>query len=393
MIRLLVCDGDGTLGLPTPTPEHLALISQLASAGIPYAVASNGSPRPETFTALGFPAPAVIATPSRVRAKKPSPAFIDYISKKTGIARHEMAFLGDDDNTDTFCALNAGVLPLTAIYSAAKKPQAYGIPMKNPQDTLRWVTSFGQCPEPNFGWILNHSSRAGNVDVRSLLYQHTKVAGLEALLKQNRDRVLNEEEGLRLGSLMLNYTVAQIYLSGLASEMDAITVYPSSKVGKKNPVLERYMTLLPKVFKMYGSGNGYVPDLLVRHKDAPTSHQIAREARHPFNQLSTVLVNPEHRDHIVGRHIVVVDDYTTGGHSFEAARILLTMAGARKVTGVAFGKFRNGHDVVSVRHTWDPFAPSPIAKKDIRMVSVSGTSYPQVDAHFFDAVYPLYGGR
>jgi hypothetical protein len=55
----------------------------------------------------------------------------------------------------------------------------------------------------------------------------------------------------------------------------------------------------------------------------------------------------------------VVDDFATGGYSFECARNLLIEGGASDVACVALGKYGLRYHIVSPRpgYSWDPFSP------------------------------------
>lgn len=78
MIKLLICDGDGTLLMPSPSEDILNLVKRMGELNIGLAVATNSSSEniKKNFVSNGMPEPIIIATPNEVGARKPSPKFI-----------------------------------------------------------------------------------------------------------------------------------------------------------------------------------------------------------------------------------------------------------------------------------------------------------------------------
>jgi glutamine phosphoribosylpyrophosphate amidotransferase len=77
----------------------------------------------------------------------------------------------------------------------------------------------------------------------------------------------------------------------------------------------------------------------------------------PRSQLDTIHLNPEYRDKLAGKTVVIMDDYLTRGVSFGVSASLLQKAGAAKMIGVSMGKFGNASNVYSIEIQGDPFAP------------------------------------
>lgn len=175
MIKVIIFDGEGTLQLPNPSEEIRSLVTLLPQMDIIMAVASNGS-RSEVetrFNLSGLPLPKIIVTPSDLglnRAgkyfKKPSPEFVYQIRNIAQVALNEIMYVGDDDNTDALCAINAGVLPLTAKYSTSTKPKEYGFPISTPGNLVDYIKKFAKQDTPYFGWVFQDDSLS--VDIRAL---------------------------------------------------------------------------------------------------------------------------------------------------------------------------------------------------------------------------------
>lgn len=390
MIRVLITDGDGTLGLPDPSAEIHELVAALEDMGIELAIASNASSTQirQRFLRSGLPIPRVVVTQYDVGVKKPSQEFVHEIVRQTGVELHELAFLGDDDRTDIFCAVNAGVLPLAASYSTAGKPLDYGLQISSPRNLCRYLETFGSQEPPYFGWSASSTCPNTNteVNVHALIGQHREM-GLTNVLK----RVLKDHQivsigtaGITLNWLLFHYLITQCYLSGFMPEIDYVTVYPGHKVDSLNPTLSEFLAFPRRMFRQK-----FIPDLLIRHTDAPSQHI---EKRSIVSQFSTLQVNPAYRRRLSGKkgkNILVLDDFTTSGGSLEAARHFLLRAGAANVHCLAMAKYRTNQILVKVLKDWDPFVPTPFSTNDLDVTSVSG-SFTTADEYFKENIFDTY---
>lgn len=129
-------------------------------------------------------------------------------------------------------------------------------------------------------------------------------------------------------------------------------------------------------------------DLLVRHSDAPESKKVKQ--RKIIDQFRTILVNPDYGEAIKGKTILVLDDFTTSGHSLETARRMLMQTGARTVICVAFAKYRADHAVTYITKDWDPFEPCPLTENDILVNYPRGTFNPEADQYFWENILTIY---
>jgi hypothetical protein len=383
MIQLVICDGEGTLALPKPTGEIVSLLNRMQELGIRLAVASNPSDQTSIaarFVAAGLNLPFIIATPNEVGVKKPSPRFVDYISAQTGIPKNEIVYLGDDDVTDMFCATNSHVLPFAAMYSKAGQPE-YGLPVNNPLELQRYLETYGMQNAPFFGW--QAIDPTNSVEVYALISNHGTM-GLTGLLKDFlKDKVKDIEVGPKknsFGGILFHYFLSQAYLSGLIQDVDYVCVYPGHTANSQNQVLSLYSNILQKILS-----SRYLPELLVRHTTTAASHTVPN--RDIYDQFTTILVNPKYRKRILGKRILVLDDFTTSGNSFETARNMLIKAGAASVVGVAFGKWRSNHKVVTINGDWDPFAPFTLPSSVIHSVTIPATSNNAADQYFLDVIW------
>lgn len=394
MIKVVICDGEGTLGLGLPPPSSEIrtqirdLLESLGSLGMKLAVASNRTKAvvQQRFRREGLQLPDFTVTPRDVGKRKPSPVFVYRIQELADVELCEMVYLGDDDRTDAFCAINAHVLPFAAQYSESDTPRRYGLPVLEPKEFGDYLSTFGRQNEPYFGWRYAATCADTNtaIDFRVLLGDHSWVT---EILKG----VLKDQQDLRVGPrrvsvrwLLFHYLVSQCYLSGLTAEIDWLTVYPSHKAGSTNVLLQELLETLAPAFR-----DKFLPDLLIRHKDAPKSQYRGAE-RNIFDQFRTIQLNPEYARTIEGKGVLVLDDFTTSGFSLETARRMLLQGGAEGAVCVAIAKYRRTQSKTRISKSWDPFAPCNLAQDDVGVASGYGTLNPLADEYFRERIWRYY---
>jgi HAD superfamily hydrolase (TIGR01549 family) len=393
MIKVLVCDGDGTLQIPNPSDRIRELVDSLPAMGVHLAVASN-NPRQailDSFDKAGLPHPSVVATPSTVGSHKPSPDFIEYISTSLDVAPNEIVYLGDDDETDIFCAINAGVLPICAHYSTAPKSREYGLPFDRPGQVLRYLKRFGNQEAPYFGWEFQKQGLAVGepAEVYALVGNHSRwlTPTLKRVLKQHQNvGVTNTVTGreVYVRNVLLMHLVTQCYLSGVTLDADWFTVYPGHLASSENPTLDYFGKWIKDCFR-----DQFEKNLLVRHADAQKS-QHAGSDRNIYEQFKTIHVNPEYKGKIEGKTVAVMDDFTTEGYSLETARRMLLEAGAEKVIGLAIAKYGKRGAFTRIEESWDPFSRCSLSEEDILVGAGYGDFNKKVDTHFRDEVWSMY---
>lgn len=380
----MVCDGDGTLELPTPSPAMRKLLQTLEARKIQLAVASNSSRASvvQRFKSAGLTVPKIIVTPSEVHKPKPAGEYMLRIRDLAGVELNEMLYVGDHDKTDIFCAINAGVLPLAAKY--ANPAIQYGFAIPSPQLLLDYIEIFCGQDSPYFGW--EYASGTENIDVRALIWDHsTMTSTFKTVLKQHTDVPVGPKR-VSATRQLLAYSLSQFYLSGLISKIDITCVYPGHRMGSFNPTLSEFLILATKMFR-----DRFIQDLLLRHTEAPKS-QYQGDQRNIYDQFRTLQVNDRYKERIQGKRILVLDDFTTEGYSLETARHMLLRAGASKVYGVAMAKFKQTHAVAQIDKPWNPYAPCPLEMADIKLDYRRGSAYPLADAYFKENVWGKYEG-
>ena len=393
MIKLLICDGDGTLGLPNPSSDIRTLIEVLDEFDIKIAVATNNTKARiiEAFHKADIDIPDIIVTKTLVGGKpKPAPEYIDKIEELSGIDRNEMILIGDDGITDIMCAINSGVLPFSTYYSISQKNEAelgYGIPINTPEELIDWIVTFGRQDSPYFGWTYNKecSDTGTRIDIRALIgTREEEVNKLLIKVLKNNQRILYGSKQVNLQYLLFMYLLSQCYLSNLTSDVDLITVYPGHIKGKSNKLLERFSVYMSQLFK-----DRYIKDLIVRHKSAPQS-SLQGDKRDVLDQFNTIFINPSYEDKIKGKTILVLDDFTTAGYSLECARRMLINAGASHVIGIAIAKFRAKHSATIIGKSWNSFKPSSFRDAHISEDDKRGDFHKQADDYFHNEILGYY---
>jgi len=229
------------------------------------------------------------------------------------------------------------------------------------------------------------------VDIRSVIDGNG--AG-DAKIKQAIINVLKERKDQRIGSLhsmkefILLYFLSSLYLDGLYLDVDWWTTYPGHKAGSGNPGFDDFFELSAKLFR-----DQYKRDLLVRYATAPDSAGARTKGQAlTFDvQVNTVCVNVEYQHSLQGKRVLVVDDFCTGGSSFECARNLLLRAGAKKVYCVSIGKYGNGYTIQTPRKNlkWDPFKKSSLKLADFSSDYRGGKEDASALAIFLETLAPF----
>jgi hypothetical protein len=388
MIKVLTCDGDGTLQLPSPTTKAIEFAGRLEDIGVNLTAASN-SPQSIVrgrFSRSAIESPDIIVTPETVGAKKPSPKFIDYIIDHYEVERNQVAYLGDNKETDIFCAINSGILPIAAHYSEDANRLDYGLPVHSIEGLWLYLYLMGTRTEPYFGWDSQQDYvHEVSINSRALLGQHDWITDdLKTVLKDGKDIYIGDQNH-SLRALLSYYLVTQCFLSGIVHDTDIISVYPGHEKGSLNSTMERFCEILNRIFRYK-----FKPDLFIRHEDAPESKSSG--PRRIEDQLRTLHINPEYRGNINCSNVLLFDDFTTSGKSFEAARLILDQAGVNKVTCLAMAKYRATQAAADVSQDWDPFSPFDPSTSRIREGTYRGNFNNSVD-HHFQKIFEYYQNK
>lgn len=363
-LKAVIFDLDGTLidSAGRPVGGVREMMDDLMRLGIKIAVASNrGQGYVQARLAKsGLPAHLIVSN-DLVGAKKPSPKFCLFAAEQLQINKNDMIYVGDNNLTDAICAINAGVLYLNAIWS--NRNPKYGVKISTPNDVVRYIKAF-LLREPQWYWSLNDIDASGHsISVKSLLPGYRS---WDDRLGEATFNVLKRDEEVAIGdfafsSFLLNYFLTTIYLSGLSDEAKVWCLIPPSRGQQHRRILGNYTERATKLFR-----SKYIGDLLLRHRPAVKAAYARRSTGDPgfLNQANTLQLNPDHIRNIEGKHVLVIDDYCTRGHSFECARQLLRRGGAEHVTCASIGRYGSRFFTQAPEDsiTWDPWKPRLFAQ-------------------------------
>jgi HAD superfamily hydrolase (TIGR01662 family) len=391
-VEAVILDLDGTLlpkGTSTPTAGVPDMIRALKQLNLRLAVASNNASAGAVrrLQAAGLPydlvvAPDVIPQLRGKPEKKPSPEFCYEVLRQFRLTHsNQLLYVGDSDTTDAICAVNAGVLYANAGWS--NSGSRYGLQLNAPMAVPMLVWLFLQ-RQPVWHHALDVTDGDGRpVHIRTLSsarsdWNQQVTSAFKAVLKSGVAAKLGSVDA---EDFLLLYLLTTIYLTGMYAAVDWWACYPSSTAGQINPKLRRFLDLYAKLFR-----DRFLGDLLVRHTSVVPQHQrrMRRQGVQFVDQMNSVQLNPAHRPNVRDKHVVVLDDFTTEGNSFECARLLLQHGGARQVTCVGIGSHRFLYDVQTPRAglIWDPWQPNRFEPADFASMRQRAVEDPRASAEF-----------
>ncbi len=367
-IRGVVLDVSETLldsrGMPVPGLDDFWLF--LRERQIRIIVASNQRSEVNRLLQLGYK-PDAVALPDNIGNRKPSGAFVTVPAERLELRLSELIYVGDNDKTDAICASWAGIPYLRANWADPKGKSyigpngKYGIGLGSLSGVSRYIQIFLLKETPWFGSSDGKDSSGRPFRYRAMV-DCRNFNPQQSVLKDAAVSVL-KDGALQDNPFFLHHLLASLHLSGIASQLDYWTTYPSSTGGSQgHPVLSSFLGDVSPQFRDKHSS------LLVRHEEAPSSRRVRKSGGSPKfdTQVRTVCLNRDHHDKLINKQVLLVDDFTTDTYAFEWARNLLLSAGAKEVTCVAVGKFGGGFNIISPTGdaTFDPFQPVRLSDGD-----------------------------
>ncbi len=166
------------------------------------------------------------------------------------------------------------------------------------------------------------------------------------------------------------HALSSIYATDVFRQADLWCFYPSSRSANGGKEVIAEFAEMPRTTFGIRQSKGPV---LLRHTQTASRHSGPQDQREdPTSQVRTVHLNREYRDAIKDGTVVVLDDFMNHGVSFSVAASFLKQAGAKKVIGVAMGKFPRTSYVREIKLATSPFAPVRDFRI-VRTVTESGT--------------------
>jgi len=296
-----------------------------------------------------------------VGAPKRGPAWVDEFVKRTGLRPNEFFYVGDSDN-DMVTATRGPMTYAHAMWSP-EPPSAYGLRALSPVWVVNVVRHIFMKRHPWY-WTLDGTDGHGR-PVQAMTLIDADGAGNDAtkrallrLLKDDIDIPIRNAP-MMLRQFVMLHMLASVYDSNLFGGTQLWTTYPGH-TGTPNDVMGDFLKVAAKL-----SRNNYTPDLFIRHKEAIRSRD-ARKQDGPVgglrNQLETMHVNIDYLDSIVGKRVLLLDNFLTWGYSTEGGRTLLLQAGAAEVVVACVAKYGPRISVISPSD--DDWSAFEIARPD-----------------------------
>lgn len=366
----------------TAVPGTIAMVDRLRGAGVQIIAVHNNGPRTQIAQRLaqaGFMVDLVVTRQS-VGISKGSPRWIDWIMGHTGLARHELFYVGDS-RYDMITASHSRVVYAHALW--ANSNHAYGLPAPAPGWVAAVVLHIFRKQHP-WAWQYTYQNDQG-ARLRLMALVDGNGAGDHGL-KQDLITLLKDYGHPSMGLLSLRefvvlHLLASIVTERLYEETDVWTSYPSRDGVRRNR-LAQALDLTAKLFR-----DAYLPDLLERHTPA----QHSRAAFHAGgiagaidNQLTTTRVHPRHAGQLDGKTVLLLDDFLTRGCTTGVGHLALRGAGATDVVIVAVGKYGPWVHILGrpMEHHWDGIQLPPFTGQDVPYDEVHAAFAPTALAEF-----------
>jgi hypothetical protein len=259
-------------------------------------------------------------------------------------------------------AINAGVFYLHAGWRSGLPPGTTSLVVDSPSDVMKFLYHFLIRPPR---WTFRLEDPANGFHLRSLLPASASLPSTSPGSSFRLQDVFTYDRDIRVGdtsarNLLMLHLLSSCYIEGLLGRNTIFCIYPSSKIGQYSSQIEEYVR--PAASLVHGF---YKNDLLVRETEAPDTSLVRFRARSEGRiadvsietQASTVRLSDKYRGKLVGKRVIVFDDFTTSGMSLEWARNLLFAAGAKNVVMLTIGKYKTTHERYDLTSTnIDPYA-------------------------------------
>lgn len=301
--------------------------------------------------------------------RKPKRDSVDYILQKHNLSNEQVVYIGNTQ-IDFQTAVNSNLLFLNEIW----EPQqvSYGFTFSTPKEVGRFIDVFALKEHPWFYAI----DRPG-LQYRSLAPFSTRKADYAVYSEVARTaaKTATSERHFFLNSL-----ISSIYFSGLIPEINYVACVPGHGQGCGNPAMNDVLDAMAKCFR-----KSYLPDLIVRHTNAPSSRETRLKSQipSPLTQLNTICLTKTPQRGLNGKPyknpldlrdktVLLFDDFCTAGYSLEACRLFLMQAGARVIEVSWLKTINTDYNQIKLKKDFDPYKAQQFEASDI---SISPLSY------------------
>jgi phosphoribosylpyrophosphate synthetase len=337
------------------------LFTFLDSHDIKSVIASNkGSAECQKKLSRAGIKPHALITKDVTGENKGSPEYYFAACKATGCKREEGIYIGHS-KFDMATATNARTIFINAVWAGSATD--YGVKIKTPSTLIKYISLFLLKNHPWYARLDSEDRNESSVIVRAMMDCH---GGGNAAIEQEFVNWLKRghqtSSTKKFEKFATHHFIASLHLSGIAQKLDYWTTYPGHNKGSGNGVLAPILDVAARYFH-----DKYV-NLLVRHTDSTKSAYARAKGQHvPFdNQTTSMKLSSEAQGKIEGKTILVVDDFTTEGNSFEWARNAFLHAGAKQIILTSFGKYPRPYHIRTIKDgvSWNVFKESTVMESD-----------------------------
>ena len=378
-IKAIIFDHSVLRSLSDSNPSDLEnLVRWLQSRSLHWVVLAT---QPENLKVVErilkksqLPQPTLAISRQDIPGRKPkgAPEWISVVSQRLSLETWRMVYIGDDD-WDWKSALNGGCVYIHASWSKPlDKKITSAIVIENPSD-LRILLEHLFLRE--ICWTYSEDLPDIRLHLRCLLKADASLPSDQRIFKLQH-LFTYQKRTLKIGGMPAHYLImlhalSNLYLEGLIKPGTYFVVYPGHTTGTKNMVLQEFL----KPATAFFSRSYYREDWIRRFKDAPdTSLMRAKLNKRPsfIDQTNTVCLDKKSKKPLSkSPKVVVFDDFTTDGLSFEWARNLFYAAGASCVVLVAIGKYGRKHFLRTPKIPLSPFEERSYKEEDFEVADIS----------------------
>ncbi|MFD9444214.1 hypothetical protein ACFWBR_38020 [Streptomyces sp. NPDC060006] len=369
-VRAVAIDYKAVLRGPGHAHEGIAeLLRWLDERDVAWVLLTNDPMDAKSaLAAASLPEPALHLCRDDIpdKAKRGNGAWLEAVADRLDLRMNQLILIGTSQ-FDWYTGIHAGVVHIHARWASRLGAKITSLMSDEPADVIELLKYF-LLHEPRWAFRLDDEDRA--FAIRSMLPFNARFprgGGRTFTIKD----IFTYENTVKVGDedardVLMLHLLCAAYLDGALPGRSFFCVYPSSTPAKGNPQLAGFLRRA-KVM----TGSSYKEDLLERVTQAPDTslerykRSVGQSTGRDISiaaQARTVRVNPAYKKKIVGKTVIVFDDFTTEGKSLEWARTLLSEAGAARVIALTIGKYPSRHTVYQLRPgvTIDPFTTNDI---------------------------------
>jgi hypothetical protein len=285
-------------------------------------------------------------------------------NKSKNIVKSEIIVIGAAD-ADMQMASNSNTLLIRPAWAKLEANMAkYGVEWKDPS-TLPALVDYLDDTGP---WFFVSPDTFLNIYcLTSAGTKYETDADYEKLA--NRMRWCLKDGQVELKSGLTLHLLSSIYATSGFSEAKRWGFYPSSNSANDlSEVMAEFTRHAGHLFK-----RRVKEPLFIRHKPSVKRHLAGGNRTDATSQVTTLHLNPYYKGKLKGEMVVVLDDFLTYGLSFGVAAAFLKKAGAKKVIGIAMGKFGGVAQRYQIEIEGDPFSPAHTFQQG-SSIALTGTS-------------------